>query len=108
MKDVLKDLYSESGQEKIGFIVDSCIIEVKNIASDPFNNYMMSTQDIIYYTPIATALWHTHPNEKSNLSDEDYVTIKNWPNLKHYIIGSDGVRCYKWDKEIKAVIEIDG
>jgi len=102
----LEDLY-EDGPERVGFIIDDCIIEVDNICADPEQGFMIKTEDILQYADIATATWHTHPNVNSNISDEDYVTVKNWPKLVHYIIGNDGVSCYKYDQDLKAVVKVD-
>lgn len=104
--DVLNNFYSDEGFERVGFIIGNEIIEVTNICRSPDEGFMVSTSDILEYGDKADATWHTHPNAPANLSQEDYVSIKNWPNMRHYIIGKDGVRCYKYDKDLKAIIEV--
>lgn len=101
---VLNDFYSFEGKERVGFIVGDKITEVRNIASDPEQGFKVSFEDIVKYEDIADATWHTHPSQNSNLSEEDSVLIKNWPDMKHYIIGNDGVSCYQYDREKKAII----
>ena len=46
----------------------------------------------------ATATWHTHPGKDPNLSEEDMAGFRQWPQLRHYIVGiRDGqpyVQCF--------------
>lgn len=82
----------EGDKERIGFVLkDGSIVEVENVCEEPTEGFDVKGEDIIKYAPIAAATWHTHPNEDSNLSANDYRTFLNWPELEHYIIGTDGV-----------------
>lgn len=90
ISDLLK-LY-EGPFERVGFILKTGeIVEVENICEDPTEGFDVKGADILKYTPVAAATWHTHPDVDSNLSANDWHTFLNWPELEHYIIGNDGV-----------------
>lgn len=87
----LLELY-EGPHERCGFILKTGeIVEVVNICQEPELGFDMRGEDIIKYAPIASATWHTHPDDDSNLSAGDFHTFLNWPELEHYIVGNDGV-----------------
>ncbi|MBD9544247.1 hypothetical protein IB276_32910 [Ensifer sp. ENS04] len=91
----LLELY-EGPQERCGFILKTGeIVEVVNICPTPTNGFDMRGEDLIRYTPIASASWHTHPGEDSNLSAGDFQSFLNWPELDHYIVGNDGVTRFR-------------
>jgi proteasome lid subunit RPN8/RPN11 len=84
-------------KERVGYVLSSGkIVEVPNISNDPENSFDVSGDDILKYAIDGSviATWHTHPDKSSNLSVDDYTAFKNFPALKHYVIGNDGVRCY--------------
>lgn len=106
MKILFNKFYSDTGFERVGFVLnDNTIVEVPNICNEPEEGFQMRTDDILKYAERAKATWHTHPGVDANLSDEDYVTFKNWPNMVHYIVGKDGVREYQYDKKRRAILE---
>lgn len=79
----------------MGFVLnDGTVIECENISSTPEESFQVAAEEIIKYCDDATATWHTHPNSDNNLSAGDYETFMSWPNLAHYIIGTNGVREY--------------
>jgi len=89
------EYYSNTGNERVGFVLNTGeVVEVDNVALQPDKAFMVSTIDLMRYEDIAVATWHTHPGESSNLSDMDYRAFYNWPHLKHYIIGKDGISAY--------------
>lgn len=91
----LLSLY-EGPNERVGFILKTGeIVEVDNICAEPTEGFDVRGADIIRYTPIAVATWHTHPDEDSNLSAGDFQSFLNWPDLEHYIIGNDGVTKFR-------------
>lgn len=91
----LISFYADIGPERVGFILrDETIVEVDNIAPNPENGFSVRADDIIRYEDEAIATWHTHPNSLANLSAEDYVGFRNYPLLRHYIVGKDGIRCF--------------
>ncbi len=108
VKKVLKQFYSVEGAERVGFIAGDVITEVKNAAENPNTGFYVGPEDIIKHTEDSEswATWHTHPNQNSNLSGEDHRMFLQWPNLVHFIIGSDGVKCYQYNTQKKAVLEI--
>lgn len=110
-KDTLDVFYTSEGIERCGFIdFDNKAIEVSNVSPEPEQGYMMRGEDVITFTEThrCWATWHTHPGRDytANLSVDDYECFKAWPNLIHFIVGSDGVRCYRWDTDKQAVIQI--
>lgn len=107
-KEILNNFYLNEGPEHCGFIIaDGTICEVKNVSGDVMNGFEMSPQDIITHTEKlgATATWHTHPNQDANLSGYDHTTFMSWKKLFHFIIGNDGVRCFKYSGETNGIIE---
>ncbi len=96
MKQLL-NLYrpDPSSPERVGFISSGgAIVECENIAQDPVYGFAVSGCDILAHLD-AVATWHTHPGASSNLSMDDHSAFLNFPDMKHFIIGSDGVRCYE-------------
>lgn len=107
MIENLKSKYSETGPERVGFIVNGEVIEVQNTSGKPDEGFLIADAAVLYYTEevIAEATWHTHPNQSSNLSGKDYPMFRDWPEMDHYIVGNDGVRCYRYDKAKGAVLQ---
>lgn len=91
----LLDLYSKEGNERVGFIVDDEIVEVENLHPDPRKYFDVSIEDIEKYELISWAIWHSQPMTTSQLSYEDYAGFVNFPEHKHIVIGSDGLRIYR-------------
>lgn len=91
----LSDRYSDTGPERVGFIVKGKVVEVDNQHPDPENFFEVSLEDLEQYLDKATAIWHTQPNRTSQLSYEDYVGFLNFPEKLHIVIGMDGHRVYK-------------
>jgi proteasome lid subunit RPN8/RPN11 len=69
--------------------------EVGNIHVDPVAGFHMEPSALIDAVEKgAVATWHTHPGKDPNLSDEDMAGFKQWPQLRHYIVGiRDGEPC---------------
>lgn len=93
MKQLL-EMY-EGTVERVGFVLKTGeIVEVANICDKPEEGFDVAGFDLVRFTPIAEATWHTHPGSDSNLSANDWHSFKNWPELEHYIIGKDGISKY--------------
>src|SRR3546814_13066179 len=93
--DDLLDFYSDDGFEHCGLILTTGeIIELVNVAEDPFESFEISDDDLIKYEDQAIASWHTHPGQSSQLSLSDYEGFLSYPDLQHHIIGNDGVTSY--------------
>lgn len=85
--------------EKIGVVLsDNSIVTLTNMHDDKANGALLSSEDLFTYffsgdfETVAT--WHTHVDTTSDLSGEDYATFLMYPNLTHYIVGTDGVKKY--------------
>jgi len=97
LSKILKELSEkyDSEVERVGFVLKTGeIIEVENVCAEPAEGFDVKGEDILKYAPQAYATWHTHPNADNNLSANDYETFLNWPDLVHFIVGTDGVRQY--------------
>lgn len=70
------------------------IIELDNICDIPTEGFQVRVEDLLPFEDDMIATWHTHPNQDSNLSVNDYRTFLNYPDLRHYIVGTDGVAEY--------------
>ncbi len=91
----LSQFYAPSGPERVGFILDSGeIVEVENVSVTSEEGFEVSAENLIRFEAGAVATWHTHPGESSNLSLDDYLGFLNWPDLRHYIVGSDGTKAF--------------
>ena len=108
VKALLKQFYAREGNERCGFVCDGEIIEVKNSADNPTTGFFIGPEDVIKFTEEKNswATWHTHPSQDANLSGSDHNMFLNWPELVHFIVGSDGVKCYQYDSNKKAVLAI--
>lgn len=106
-KQNLRDFYSESGNERGGFITkDGFVIEVKNSHPNKEDYFMFSCEDLDKLdNDNVIATFHTHPNKSANLSKEDYDAFVNWEKLLHFIIGKDKINCYKVSDRGTVVVE---
>lgn len=87
-----------SPRERVGFVLKSGeIVEVENICPHPEEGFEVKTEDLVRYLDEATASWHTHPGKDAGASHADFLTFRSYPELEHYIIGTDGVRKYRVD-----------
>lgn len=105
-KEELLKLYAH-GPERCGFIINGEIVEVENVSPKPEEGFVISVLDVIKYADSAEGTWHTHPEESCNLSGEDYPMFTMWKDLYHIIIGSDGIKKYKYSRDKKAIMVID-
>lgn len=104
----LQKFYAPEGDERAGFIMtDGSIVEVRNIAENRQDDFLGYPDDIVKYCDDAVGSWHTHPGKDGNLSVKDYYNFSAWEDLYHCIVGSDGVRTYRYDTEKKAVMELE-
>jgi proteasome lid subunit RPN8/RPN11 len=79
----------------VGFILhDGKIVEVPNACDAPDEGFEVTEEALEKYLDQAQATWHTHPGASANLSVGDYHSFLNFPELKHYIVGEDGVMCF--------------
>lgn len=95
----LKTKYSDEGNERVGYIKKGQIVEWENIHPDPAHYFEVSFEDTVALDEDAEAeaIWHTQPGQTSQLSYEDSMGFYAFPNLKHIVIGSDGLRVYRVD-----------
>ncbi|QEE37935.1 MULTISPECIES: hypothetical protein [unclassified Methylobacterium] len=85
--------------ERCGFVLtDGSVVEVVNQCHDPANGFDISGEDLLLHEDLAVGSWHTHTGTDSNLTRDDLVSFLNYPDLTHYIVGSDGVACYVVNK----------
>lgn len=93
--DSLLKFYSDEGPERCGLVLDDgSVIELQNVAAQPEEAFEISDEDLIQYEEHTVASWHTHPGQTSQLSFDDYEGFLMWPDLKHHIIGNDGLTIY--------------
>jgi proteasome lid subunit RPN8/RPN11 len=102
----LTSIYSNEGIERGGFLTKNELIEVENDHPNKIEGFSFKIEDLERLEDEeVVATFHTHPNGKSNLSKEDCVAFKNWSNLLHFIVGKDGISCYKVTDRNTIVIE---
>jgi len=82
--------------ERCGLLLDDgTIIETENKHDFPEQGFRIPASELVKYERKLTGTWHTHPNGTANLSSEDHEGFRQWPRLLHFIIGTDGVRCFE-------------
>lgn len=92
----LQNLYTTTGNEKGGYITsDFQIVECQNCHIEPENNFTYNFEAMDKLETEGWATFHTHVDKSSNLSKEDYDSFQNYYDLIHFIIGNDGISCYK-------------
>lgn len=96
MNDKLKKLLRKNDvEERCGLILrNGKIIETTNIAENPELGFEVPVEELFKFHDDLVGTWHTHPGQNSNLSERDYFGFLQWPDLTHYIIGTDGVSAY--------------
>lgn len=91
----LQKFYAPDGPERCGLILtDGTVLETANVANSPDEAFEIPDRDLVKYEEQLAASWHTHPGVSSQLSYKDFEGFLSWPNLRHYIIGSDGITAY--------------
>lgn len=91
----LRSFYLNNGPERVGYIRhDGRVIELENVHPDPFKGFALRAEDLKILQSDAIATWHTHPGGTALLSGEDYLAFLSYPQLQHFVIGEDSVRCY--------------
>ena len=79
--------------ERCGTIdVNHQIVEVENQSKNPEFTFAFMMEDL---ENGAIATWHSHPTTSANLSIDDYRFFQSWPEMLHFIVGIDEVRCYQ-------------
>lgn len=99
-------LKASDTKERCGLVLKggSCP-EKKNIHQEPEKGFMFDPQDLIDNEAKLVGSWHTHPGQSAALSHADYDGFSQWPDLTHFIVGTDGVRAYRIVDDI--IQEID-
>jgi proteasome lid subunit RPN8/RPN11 len=101
-------LKSGDTEERCGLLLtDDTVVPIKNIANDPVMGFLMDPTEVLPYLTEGKikGTWHTHPQGPADLSNDDLRGFLAWPNLVHYIIGPDGILCYRVDNG--AVVKCD-
>ncbi|MDH7796438.1 proteasome lid subunit RPN8/RPN11 [Beijerinckia sp. GAS462] len=60
----------------------------------PEAGFEIDGMDLLQYEDRTFASWHTHPGSDNNLSVGDMHTFLNYPDWRHYIVGTDGTAEY--------------
>jgi proteasome lid subunit RPN8/RPN11 len=105
----LKKFYDpREKKEKCGLILmDGTIVSSKNLCGDPEKGFILDPADLVRYEDNLYGTWHTHPGGTANLSEEDWFGFQQWPDLKHFVIGVDGVRCFVVEGSLIIEEELD-
>lgn len=107
---LLEDLKSlvTDGPERVGCITkDGIIKEFVNESMEPDESFIVGEAALKILEDEAVATWHTHPQGSPNLSGDDYIGFRSWPDLYHFILGNPGVKCYKYSRDKGAILEND-
>ena len=97
-KGLLKRLKPTDTVERCGLVLSGGrVIKTQNVAANTVMSFEIPPEEMIKPGRTVVGTWHTHPGQPANLSHEDYAGFLNWPELTHWIVGTDGVRGYKVD-----------
>jgi proteasome lid subunit RPN8/RPN11 len=106
MQEIASKLLPEDTEEKCGLVLkDGTVLDVINHHSNPAIGFHICADDLFAHEENLAGTWHTHPNDTANLSQQDYVGFRQWPEIRHYIVGIDGVRAY--DVVDGLIVEVD-
>ncbi len=104
MIDTLRQLDTNEGlPEQCGLITSKGqLLFCTNIHENPLGGYRMDPEQALAALQghEIFATFHTHPGADCNLSQEDYAGFTLWPDLIHFIVGTDGVKRYWFDDGI--------
>lgn len=85
-------------REKCGLVLkDESVVAVVNTHPEPENGFRIEAREMLNYEDQLLGTWHTHPKTTSVLSQDDYAGFSQWPELIHFIVGTDGVRAYRFE-----------
>lgn len=105
-RETLESMYVESGIERGGYINSSGVVECKNVHVNPVENFELDFDDLDKMcAKDCFATWHVHVNGTSNLTTMDYRSFQNYPEHYHFVVGKDGLSCYKVNERGVVVIE---
>ena len=102
LNELLEAFYSPTGNERVGFLIldkQVELIELKNIALSPTDYFIAPTAALIEWEDKLLATWHTHPGGVNEPSIYDKQAFVNYPDVVHYIIGSNGIAAYAIEGE---------
>lgn len=97
LNEMLQTFYSPTGNERLGFLIQDKqveLIEVRNISTAPTETFIAPTAALIEWEDKILATWHTHPDGVNEPSIYDKQAFVNYPDVVHYIIGSNGIAAY--------------
>lgn len=95
MKSLFKFYDDNIDVERCGFVIDSHkLVELTNVYHQTTEGFEIDPSDVLKYIDRLKGIWHTHPRKTSVLSGDDKLCMEQWPDIKHYIIGNDGIRVY--------------
>jgi proteasome lid subunit RPN8/RPN11 len=95
-------------EEQCGIILkDGSVLPSKNLHEHPEDAFRIDPALLLKYEDDLYGSWHSHPKGKANLSQADYLSFLRWPNLKHYIQGVDGTRCFVVENGLVVEIDLD-
>jgi proteasome lid subunit RPN8/RPN11 len=112
MKEIvsnLKKLYDPDCKVELCGVVliNDEIMAVTNTHSAPEKGFIIPAVFMVEHEEHIFATWHTQPDSTSNLSEEDYFGFLQWPQLHHFIVGVDGVRCFRVEGPLVIEVELD-
>lgn len=110
MNEIVSSLQSKYDKadtvEHCGLVLtDGTILETLNTHTTPENGFVIPAKEMLKHEDQLLGTWHTHPNDVANLSQSDFAGFSQWPQLQHFIVGVDGVRCFKVGNGL--IVELD-
>lgn len=95
----LFNLFDPDGDELCGVVMkDGTVKVLPNLHPEPRDNFAMDAS--VLDDPEVVATWHTHPRTSPNLTVADYRAFRQFPRLRHYIVGAAELWCYRMHDDI--------
>ena len=110
MRDIVRKLKrklrKDDTLERCGLVLsDGMVFQLENIHPQPERGFIIPGSEMFKYATTLCGTWHTHPGREATFSQEDYFGFCNWPDLIHFIIGTDGVKAYRVEDGV--IVEVD-
>ena len=111
MKEIVSKidlLITSSEEEQCGIILkDGSVLPSPNLHDRPGDAFRIDPSLLLKYEDQLFGSWHSHPKSYANLSQADYLSFLQWPELRHYIRGVDGTRCFVVENGLVVEVSLD-
>lgn len=103
-----RKLKPTDSEERCGVVLRSGkVLQCENTHPEPAKGFRINAVELLKHEDDLVGTWHTHPGQTAVLSEEDYFGFRQWPDLTHYIVGTNGVRAYRIVDNLAERVDLD-